>query len=283
MTQKHWSRYQESVQSVIDYIHDNPAGPVDNDALAEIACLSTFHWHRIYRGITGETAVQTVRNVRMNIAAGELIRTTDSIAAIGRAVGYPTVQSFTRAFKTYYAQTPGEFRTNFQEPPIISTLGDTPEQGYEVKIIEQEPMRLIGLEHRGDYMHVGRAFAKVFAANITHSKSSAEQIGVGVYFDDPASFEDLSRLTSFAGVVVAENTAVPNGFTEYNIAASRCAVATYTGPHASLELPYLWMFGNWLPASGLELDNQPAYEMYLNNPADVAPEELLTRICIPVT
>jgi len=282
MQQRQWTRYQASVQSVIDYIHDNPQGPVDNDTLSSIACLSTYHWHRIYQGITGESAVQTVRKVRMNIAAAELIRTTSPIADIGRSVGYPSVQSFTRAFKSHYAQTPGDFRKTFHKPPLIDASHKLSKQGYEVELVEQPSLRLIGLHHQGDYQGVGRSFAKVFAANIGVGDADTLPIGVGVYFQDPASFEDQSLLTSFVGVQVNQDTQVPEGFVDYTITASLCAVTTYKGPHASLELPYFWMFGEWLPNSNMELADQAAYEIYTNSPAEVAPEDLVTKVCLPV-
>ena len=43
---------------VLDHIHDNPAGDLSLDALADVAAMSRFHWHRVFRAITGETAAQ---------------------------------------------------------------------------------------------------------------------------------------------------------------------------------------------------------------------------------
>ena len=105
-----WQRYRQRVQRVVDYIHANPAGYLSNDTLADVACLSSFHWHRIYRGITGETTAFTVRRVRLQRAATALLRTDQSIADIGTACGYPQLHSFTRTFKACYGVSPGKFR-----------------------------------------------------------------------------------------------------------------------------------------------------------------------------
>jgi len=45
-----------------------------------------------------------------------------------------------------------------------------------------------------------------------------------------------------------------------------------------LEKPYDYLFGHWLPESGLEAANFPPFEEYLNDPKTTPPNELLTRI-----
>ena len=57
---------------------------------------------------------------------------------------------------------------------------------------------------------------------------------------------------------------------------------TYKGPYSGIHAAYHSLFGNWLPGSGEEPADQPCYEVYLNNPRDTAPEDLLTEICLPL-
>ena len=46
---------QTRFHKVIDYIYDHLDGHRDLDKLAEIASVSPYHWHRLYRDIMGET------------------------------------------------------------------------------------------------------------------------------------------------------------------------------------------------------------------------------------
>ena len=46
---------------VLDHIHDNPAGDLSLDAMSEVAALSRFHFHRVFRATTGETLAKAVR------------------------------------------------------------------------------------------------------------------------------------------------------------------------------------------------------------------------------
>jgi len=56
----------------------------------------------------------------------------------------------------------------------------------------------------------------------------------------------------------------------------------HNGPYAELEKSYDWLYCNWLPQSGEQPADAPAYEEYLNSPQDTAPAELLTQICMPL-
>ena len=70
--------YETRLSRVIDYIHDHLDDELDLNRLAEIACLSPYHWHRIYHAFYGETAAATVRRLRLHRAANELVRGFDA-------------------------------------------------------------------------------------------------------------------------------------------------------------------------------------------------------------
>ncbi len=65
---------------VLDYIHDNPAGDLRLDTLADVAALSRFHFHRVFHAMIGEAAAQTVRRLRMYRASVALVQTTELAA-----------------------------------------------------------------------------------------------------------------------------------------------------------------------------------------------------------
>lgn len=44
-----WIRYAASVARVHEYIRAHLDGPLDLNRLAEVACLSPYHWQRVYR------------------------------------------------------------------------------------------------------------------------------------------------------------------------------------------------------------------------------------------
>jgi len=70
--------------------------------------------------------------------------------------------------------------------------------------------------------------------------------------------------------------------TRYTLAGGDYAVLRHKGPYADMGVAYRWLYGTWLPASGRSIRDAVMFEAYLNNPREVAPNELLTEICLPL-
>ena len=89
-------RYEDRIVRLIDHILANPAGDLSLDALADVAAMSRFHWHRVFRAMTGETLAQAVRRIRMQRASYLLVMTDQPLPAIATSVGMDNLTSFTR-------------------------------------------------------------------------------------------------------------------------------------------------------------------------------------------
>lgn len=61
--------YETRLNRVVDYIYDHLEEDIRLDRLAEVACLSPYHWHRIYAASRGETVATTVKRLRLHRAA----------------------------------------------------------------------------------------------------------------------------------------------------------------------------------------------------------------------
>lgn len=79
-----WAVYETRLRRVLTYIHDHLDDELDMDRLAEIACLSSYHWHRIYRAIYGETLAATVKRLRLHRAAGEIVGSNLPVSDIAK-------------------------------------------------------------------------------------------------------------------------------------------------------------------------------------------------------
>ncbi|SMR84109.1 transcriptional regulator, AraC family [Aliiroseovarius halocynthiae] len=273
-------RYEDRLLRVLRYIHDNPAGDLSLDTLADVAAMSRFHWHRVFHAMTGETCAQVVRRMRLHRAAGRLIREKSPIDVIAVECGYPQPRSFVQAFRASYGMTPNAFRKagRLDAPALLQRDGDMTMYPVEIRDVSQR--RLIGLHHKGAYMQIGLKFEKV--STMLFSRDIWHQCGamMGAYFDDPQAVAE-SDLRSFAGAEW-QGGDTPDGFDMVEMPAGRVAVLTFKGPYATLKSGYDWLYGQWLPTSGETPRDAPCYEVYLNNPREVAPEELLTEIHLPI-
>lgn len=271
--------YEARLIRVLDYIHDNPAGDLSLDALADVAALSRFHFHRVFHALMGETAA-AVRRMRMYRASVALVQTTAPLAKIARTVGYPNLASFTRSFAELYGTPPAAFRAKGELRPLPPLFKTGEPLMYAVEIREDSARRLAATPHKGAYIEIARAFEKTGAVLSARRLMGACGGMVGVYYDDPSAVA-TAELRSHAGFEMASGP-IDLPLELVTLPAGRHAVLRFQGPYSGLPAAYEQLYRNWLPGSGETPADSPVFEIYLNTPMDVAPEELLTEICVPL-
>ncbi len=266
---------------VIDHIHDNPAGDLSLDALADVAAMSRFHWHRVFHAVTGETVAQTVRRMRLHRAAVALVQTDRPQTAIARAVGYGNAASFVRAFADAYGMPPAAFRKRGELRPFPANQMPKGTNMHPIEVRQEPERHLVALPHRGAYHEINRAFEKLFATLVARDQVGQTGYLIGVFLDDPAAVA-IADLRSFAGVEVAADFPISLPLQAHTLPGGTQAVLTYTGPYAGLPAAYDQLYGLWLPQSGLTPADQPSFEVYLNSPMDTPPERLVTELHLPL-
>src|SRR5689334_16239341 len=104
------SFYTDAVRRVIEHVVAHLGEALALETLAAQACLSPFHFHRVFRGMVGETPLELVRRLRLERAAWRLLHSDAPVTAIAFDAGYETHEAFTRAFRASYADSPSGFR-----------------------------------------------------------------------------------------------------------------------------------------------------------------------------
>lgn len=279
--------YRQRLTAVIDYIHANLNGDLDVNRLADVAMMSPYHFHRIYRELARETVNATVRRLRLQRAAAELIRSNHSLSEIAKLVSYGSLEAFSRAFTKQFGQTPGEYREAKSkqmavEEPFIAMLPTEKkvyDDMYTVEIMNLDEMSVATYSHQGDYMEIGAVFEKLFMYGVSQGLATDDTRSFGLYYDDPQSV-DKSELRSKACATIPADVELTGDDApdKMTIPAGRYATVLFKGSYAELEKPYNWFFGEWLPNSGHEAADFPPMEEYLNDPKETPPNELLTRI-----
>ncbi len=273
--------YEARIRRVLDHMHDNPEGDLSLDRLADVAAMSRFHWHRVFRAMTGETCAQAARRIRMSRAAGLLVQTKRPVSEIASRSGYANVRSFGRAFAESFGETPAAFRARgeLRAPQQILHKGELPM--FPVETETHPARRVAAVPHRGPYPEISRAFAAL--GTILHSRGLVGEARgmVAIFYDDPSAVAK-AELRSHAGVVVGDHVSLPDPLEEVRLPAGRHAVMHFRGPYAGLPAAYDTLYGSWLPSSGEEPADAPPFEIYHNTPMDTAPEDLRTDICIPL-
>jgi AraC family transcriptional regulator len=276
-----WARYEPRMQRVLAHVHDHLDAPLDLNALAELACLSPHHWHRVYQAMYGETLAHTVKRLRLHRAAGQLACSATPVAEVAAAARYTSVQSFTRTFKSTYGLPPARFRAAGQHRDFELRADATPTPAFEVAVLHTEALPVLALEHRGSYMAIGRAFDLLLTRVAAAGLARPGMRMLALYFDDPDLVAEGGLRAHAAVAGFAEPTG-DCGLLRTTLPAATFATLTHTGPYSSMQAAYRWLYGDWLVNSGFEPARGPVLEEYLNSPRDTAPHDLRTLIQLPL-
>lgn len=273
--------YEKRLMRVWDHIHDHPEGDLSLDALADVAALSRFHFHRVFHAMTGQTVAQAVRRLRLYRASVALVSGAQPLAQVARGVGYDNLASFTRAFTEAYGLTPAAFRARGELRPPTPVFKTGEPLMYPVEIRNEPARRIAALPHKGPYNEISRAYDKLGAVLGTRGLWPQAGEMVAVYYDDPSA-TPAADLRSHAGVVFGPAVALDAPLEVVNLPPGPHAVLTYRGPYSGLAAAYDQIYARWLPGSGRQPAESPVFEIYRNTPMDTAPEDLLTEICVPL-
>lgn len=98
------------IARVLDYLHAHYTLPVSAGSMAQLACVSTSAFHRMFRRHTRTTLVRYLTRLRVGRACSLLIAGTQAIATIAGAVGYSNLSLFNRQFAQIKGEAPSAFR-----------------------------------------------------------------------------------------------------------------------------------------------------------------------------
>ena len=103
----------QRLNHVIDTITNNPYEKYNIDELSKIACISKFHFHRLFALFYGVNIYELLIYLRLKNAAEMLIKDKNKpITEIAFDCNYASSQAFTKSFRGQLGQSPSEFRKN---------------------------------------------------------------------------------------------------------------------------------------------------------------------------
>jgi AraC-like DNA-binding protein len=102
-------RSAAAIDRVKRHMAEHLAEPLTLASLAGVAGLSPFHLNRLFRAREQVPPMRYLRHLRANRAKAMLHRPELKVSEVGRAVGYPVLQHFSRMFKQETAMTPRRF------------------------------------------------------------------------------------------------------------------------------------------------------------------------------
>ena len=275
--------YRERVDAACRLLEERIDVDVPLDEVAKVACLSTFHFHRLFRGLTGETVRGYVRRIRLEQAAHRLTQGKEDILRIALDVGYSSHEAFTRAFQKRFGVAPSVFR---EEKRTMMQSAATDMSPIDVRIETREPVAVAAVRHVGPYDQVGDAWKTLMKWGWTKMIFGRPPEMFGLCHDDP-DVTDADKLRYDACMVVSPGTRVKGDIQLRDVPGGTYAVTTHAGTYASMGETYAKLFAHVaekeIAGRRFVLGTPPSLEKYLNDPRKTKPEALRTEAWMPVS
>lgn len=284
--------YHARMQRVLDHLDRHLDGDLDLETVSRVAAFSKFHFHRQFTATFGLSVHRYVQLARLKRASHRLAyRDDESVTDIAMDAGYDAPDAFARAFRQRFGQSPSSFRKSPDWEPWLAAFGPLDNARSrlmktfttdDVTIRDVAPTRVAIMEHRGDPATLGATIQRFIAwrraaglhpknsptFNVWRSERRPEQ---------PAAYStDLCVGTD--GPIEANGEAIEAG----EIPGGRCAVLRVTGNTDNLEPAALYLYRDWLPASGEEARDFPIYCQRLSLFPEVPEHEAIAEVFLPL-
>jgi AraC family transcriptional regulator len=269
--------YEVCIQRTLDYIEENLHERITLEELAELACFSPFHYHRVFHFLVGESVMDYVRKRRLTHAAIRLIDSDEKVIDIALDLGFQYQESFNRAFKKFFGVSPRQYRNTTFIPRSLhqkaylnmsSFMGGI---SMEMKFVTKPTFNLIGYELKtrnidGENNREIPKFWQHYIQNNLRAK-----------IPNPLNKNELGLCTDYnmttgefvyiIGMEVAEGTPAPEGLTYRSFPEKEYAVfttpkATEENFSSTIQSTWVEIYLKWFPDSGYEQEGTLEFELY---------------------
>lgn len=288
--------YFKRINKALKFIDDNIDQTIQLDDVATASHFSSYHFHRLFHSLVGETVNDYVLRKRMERAAKRLAyKPMLSITDVSVAGGFSSSANFSKAFKLYFGMSPSVLRKGNMKNDIDSKVGKlyrkygksfNPQDLYSQFVTQSEVFPSNKLEELfmkikvEDHKEKSIAFLtspKGYDLNSVHETwdklvlwannqgiDCNKQVRYGICYDNPIiTPEDKCRYE--AAIEINSDTDVVAPYEKSVIPAGQYAIAYYKDDAEKISNFMTELCSQWFPNSGYEPDDYPAIFNYLND------------------
>lgn len=276
--------YAERIERAVQLIEARGAAgePPSLADLADAAALSEYHFHRVFRVMTGESPLDAVKRVRLGHSLAGL-----AAGGIGEATarsGYATSQAYARALRSEAGASPGELRDDAVRRAALADRLARPtardDAPIQIAIESFEPLRLLTVRNVGAYEELNAGYGRLFERVVDQVGMEAIAGIYGLPHDDPRHADPAAcRFT--CGLATGGLGRADGELEELTLAAGRYAVMVHRGDfdliHDRLDTLYAWAI-----EAGAPIARTPLFIHYIDDPEEVAAQDQRAVICLPL-
>ena len=277
--------YIAGVNRAVDAVLGDLAGDLRLERLASAAGFSTFHFHRVFKSVTGETLAGFVGRVRLERAIRMMAHGDSTLTDIAVACGFGTLSSFSRAFRGRYGVPPSAYdpTPHLGRPTHerrVAATGDPTR--FDVKVRPIGGRTVLYRRVTNPYQP-GRIAAGIAELSSWVKESNIEIFGwMGYSWDDP-DIVDSTNCRYDIAVEVAAATRAVDPFGVMSFGPTLVAEIDVLGSIELEQQALDWLFDTWLRSSSYIRADLPTFEVWHGYPAAADPRKLELTIQLPVT
>lgn len=293
--------YKIRINKVFDYIEKNLDADLSLSTVSEIAFFSPFHFHRIFKSITGETVGEYITRRRVEKAASVLIHKNTAVGDIYLNYGFKDNSSFTRTFKKFYGVSPTEFRRqNVKRFSKIRQLESKNGQIYpddeqylciinnikqwiqmnakiEIKEIQQIDLACVSTIGHSDLQNAYQKLIR-WATPIGLLNENTKMVTV---YHDSFKVTEAEKVRMDACMILKQPAVFSEEVKPSKIEIGRFIIGSFEITHDEFEKSWTGLF-IWMNENGYKKADRNPFELYHNNYQDHPEKKAIVDFYIPV-
>jgi AraC-like DNA-binding protein len=104
------SRDQRRISDVLRFMDEHYGDELDLKRLANVACMSKYHFLRTFRKTVGSTPHQYLLDLRLRLAAVHLRISSESVSSVAANAGFGDLSTFYQRFRERFGKPPRSLR-----------------------------------------------------------------------------------------------------------------------------------------------------------------------------
>jgi len=292
------------INKAILYIESNFSEKLVLSEIAKHAYFSSFHFHRLFSLVVGETVNNFIVRKRIEKAAGLLIHQNEiPITEISETIGFTSLSSFSRSFKKFYGISPIEFKES--SPNKFSKICKTESKNGQVAVsFEQyicsinnsinwfkmnakttvrkiDKFEIAYISHQGEIKQVGETFVRLIHWATPKGLMDQENLRLITLYHDSPKITEPSQISLSAGIILNSKTSVDGDIGLITLNPGKCIVSRFEITLDNFEKAWESNFV-WMSENGYKKGENEPFEIYHNNYLEHPENKFIVDLCIPV-
>ena len=293
--------YKNRINRVFEFIDKNLESDLSLNIVSEIAFFSPFHFHRVFKFMTGETLNGYVTRRKIEKSASDLLHKKTTATEIAHKYGFSDNSSYSRAFKKYFEISPTEFRKqnpnrhskirqlkskNGQEYPdyekyicVINNLKNWIKMNAKIEIKEMPKIDLAYVSSIGPH-NLENAYGTLMQWATPKGLMNHRTKMITIYHDS-FKFTEASNVRMSASILLDKDVETNGEIGRTSIKAGKFIVGSFEIGLNEFEKSWTGLFV-WMNENGYKKADREPFEIYHNNFNDHPQRKAIVDFYIPI-